>query len=191
MINVLAGTTGRSPLHATTIIGLSDAKSVVLGGDGQISFGDTIMKHNANKIRRMYNDQILAGFAGAAADGLTLFARFEAKLDEFNGNLVRAVIEFAKDWRTDRYLRRLDALLVLLDAEHAYIVSGNGDVIEPDDGIVAVGSGGPFALAAARALRGHSRLNARAIVEESLRIAASICVFTNEQLVIEELSIRR
>lgn len=181
----------RPPLHSTTIIGLRDKKKVVLGGDGQVSFGDTVMKQNANKIRRLYGDQILAGFAGAASDGLTLFARFEAKLDELNGNLVRAVVEFAKDWRSDRYLRRLEALLVVLDAQHSFLISGTGDIIESDDGIVAIGSGGPYALAAARALLKHSTLDARAIVEESLRIAASICVFTNECLTIEEIPIRR
>ncbi|MBI4551738.1 MAG: ATP-dependent protease subunit HslV [Candidatus Latescibacteria bacterium] len=177
--------------HSTTIIGLRDKKKVVLGGDGQVSFGDTVMKHNANKVRRMYGDQLLAGFAGAAADGLALFTRFETKLDEFHGNLLRSVVEFAKDWRSDRYLRRLEALLVVLDAQHSFIISGTGDIIEPDDGIVAVGSGGPYALAAARALLKHSTLDARTIVEESLRIAAAICVFTNDHLTIEELPIRR
>jgi ATP-dependent HslUV protease subunit HslV len=177
--------------RSTTILGLRDSKKVVLGGDGQISFGDTIMKQTASKIRRMYGDQILAGFAGAAADGLTLFARFESKLDEFRGNLVRSVIEFTKDWRSDRYLRRLEALLVVLDAQHAFVISGSGDIIEPDDGIVAIGSGGPYALAAARALMSHSSLDARRIVEESLQIAASICVFTNTCLTIEELTIKR
>lgn len=177
-------------IRSTTIIGLRDKKTVVLGGDGQVSFGDTVMKSQAKKIRRMYEGQILAGFAGAAADGLTLFASFEAKLDEFNGNLVRSVVEFAKDWRSDRYLRRLEALLVVLDAEHSFIISGTGDIIEPDDGIAAIGSGAPYALAAARALLAHSSLNARTIVEESLHIAASICVFTNDELTIEELPIR-
>lgn len=179
-----------SMIRSTTIIGLRDDRKVVLGGDGQVSFGDTVMKQHANKVRRMYDDQILAGFAGSAADGLTLFTRFEAKLDEFRGNLVRSVVEFAKDWRSDRYLRRLEALLVVLDAEHSFVISGSGDIIEPDDGIAAIGSGAPYALAAARALLKHSSLDARAIVEESLLIAASICVFTNTELTIEELSIK-
>ena len=179
-----------SLIRSTTILGLRDKKKVVLGGDGQVSLGDTIMKRQANKIRRLYDDRILAGFAGAASDGLTLFTRVEAKLDEHQGNLLRAVIEFAKDWRSDRYLRRLEAMLVVLDAQHSFLITGTGDVIESDDGIVAIGSGGPYALAAARALAAHSPLDARAIVEESLRIAASICVFTNDRLTIEELPIK-
>lgn len=175
--------------RSTTIIGLRDDKHVVLGGDGQVSLGDTVMKGNANKIRRMYDDQVLAGFAGGASDGLTLFTQFESKLEEYGGNLVRSVVEFAKDWRSDRYLRRLEALLVVLDASNSYLISGTGDIIEPDDGIVAIGSGGPYALSAARALQAHASLDARTMVEASLQIAASICVFTNDHLTIEEIPI--
>ncbi len=168
---------------------MRDDKKVVLGGDGQVSLGDTVMKQSANKIRRMYDDRILGGFAGAAADGLTLFTLFESQLDEYRGNLVRAVVEFTKDWRSDRYLRQLEALLVVMDTQYSFVVSGNGDIIEPDDGITAIGSGGPYALAAARGLITHSELDARQIVKASLSIAASICVYTNDQLTIEELSI--
>ncbi|MEE2994539.1 MAG: ATP-dependent protease subunit HslV [Gemmatimonadota bacterium] len=178
-----------TPIRSTTILGVRDDKKVVLGGDGQVSLGDTVMKQSANKIRRMYDDRILAGFAGAAADGLTLFTLFESKLDEYRGNLVRSVVEFTKDWRSDRYLRQLEALLVVMDTQYSFVVSGNGDIIEPDDGITAIGSGGPYALAAARGLITHSELDARQIVEASLSIAASICVYTNDQLTIEELSI--
>lgn len=178
-----------TPIRSTTILGVRDDKKVVLGGDGQVSLGDTVMKQSANKIRRMYDDRILAGFAGAAADGLTLFTLFESQLDEYRGNLVRAVVEFTKDWRSDRYLRQLEALLVVMDTQYSFVVSGNGDIIEPDDGITAIGSGGPYALAAARGLITHSELDARQIVEASLSIAASICVYTNDQLTIEELSI--
>ena len=175
--------------RSTTILGLRDDKHVVLGGDGQVSLGDTVMKGNANKIRRMYDDQVLAGFAGAASDGLTLFTQFESKLEEYRGNLVRSVVEFAKDWRSDRYLRRLEALLVVLDAGNSFLISGTGDIIEPDDGIVAIGSGGPYALSAARALQAHASIDARSMVEASLQIAASICVFTNDHLTIEEIPI--
>ncbi|HIG48486.1 MAG TPA: ATP-dependent protease subunit HslV [candidate division Zixibacteria bacterium] len=178
-----------TPIRSTTILGVRDDKKVVLGGDGQVSLGDTVMKQSANKIRRMYDDRILAGFAGAAADGLTLFTLFESQLDEYRGNLVRAVVEFTKDWRSDRYLRQLEALLVVMDTQYSFVVSGNGDIIEPDDGITAIGSGGPYALAAARGLITHSELDARQIVKASLSIAASICVYTNDQLTIEELSI--
>jgi ATP-dependent HslUV protease subunit HslV len=179
------------PFHATTIIGVRDARTVALGGDGQVSLGDTIMKQKANKIRRMYGDRVLAGFAGAASDGLTLFARFEAKLEEYRGNLVRAVAEFARDWRSDRYLRRLEAMLVVMDAQYTFVITGNGDIIEPDDGIAAIGSGAPYALAAARAMKNHSDLTSRKIVEESLLIAASICVFTNTQITVEEMPVKR
>ena len=178
-----------TPIRSTTILGVRDDKKVVLGGDGQVSLGDTVMKQSANKIRRMYDDRILAGFAGAAADGLTLFTLFESQLDEYRSNLVRAVVEFTKDWRSDRYLRQLEALLVVMDTQYSFVVSGNGDIIEPDDGITAIGSGGPYALAAARGLITHSELDARQIVKASLSIAASICVYTNDQLTIEELSI--
>jgi ATP-dependent HslUV protease subunit HslV len=178
-----------TPIRSTTILGVRDDKKVVLGGDGQVSLGDTVMKQSANKIRRMYDDRILGGFAGAAADGLTLFTLFESQLDEYRSNLVRAVVEFTKDWRSDRYLRQLEALLVVMDTQYSFVVSGNGDIIEPDDGITAIGSGGPYALAAARGLITHSELDARQIVKASLSIAASICVYTNDQLTIEELSI--
>ena len=174
-------------IRATTILGLRHKNKVVLGGDGQVSFGDTVMKNNAVKIHKIHNDSILVGLAGTAADGLTLLERFEGKLDEYNGNLLRSAVELAKDWRTDRYLRRLEALLVSLDAERALIISGTGDVIEPDDGIVSIGSGGSYALAAARALTKHSKLDVRQIVEQSLQIAASICIFTNNNIKIEEL----
>ena len=178
-----------TPIRSTTILGVRDDKKVVLGGDGQVSLGDTVMKQSANKIRRMYDDRILGGFAGAAADGLTLFTLFESQLDEYRSNLVRAVVEFTKDWRSDRYLRQLEALLVVMDTQYSFVVSGNGNIIEPDDGITAIGSGGPYALAAARGLITHSELDARQIVKASLSIAASICVYTNDQLTIEELSI--
>src|SRR5215510_10949143 len=174
-------------LRATTIVSVRHKGRVVMAGDGQVSVGQTIMKSNARKVRRLYQDRVLAGFAGAGADALTLFERFEKKLGEVSGNLRRAAVELAKDWRTDRLLRRLEALLVIADRESSLIVSGTGDVIEPEDGICAIGSGGNFALAAARALVKHADLDARAVVENALRIAAGICVYTNDQLVIEEL----
>ena len=174
-------------LRSTTILAVRRDGRVVMGGDGQVSIGQTIVKHNARKLRRLRQDRVLAGFAGAGADALTLFERFEAKLEQHNGNLRRAAVELSKDWRTDRLLRRLEALLVVADRESSLIVSGTGDVIEPEDGVCAIGSGGNFALAAARGLLRHSALDARAIVEESLRIAAGICVYTNDQLVIEDL----
>jgi ATP-dependent HslUV protease, peptidase subunit HslV len=158
-----------------------------MGSDGQVTHGTTVMKHNAKKLRRLYHDQILAGFAGATADAFTLFEKFEAKLEEYHGNLTRAAVELGKDWRTDRVLRRLEALLAVADLEHSFLISGNGDVIEPEDGILAIGSGGPYALAAARALLSHSSLEAYGVVEESMRIAGSIDIYTNQQLNIEEL----
>ncbi len=158
-----------------------------MGGDGQVTMGESVMKQNARKIRRLYNQKVIAGFAGSTADALSLFARFEQKLDEYHGNLSRAVVELAKDWRTDRALRHLEALLLVADDKNTYLVSGNGDVIEPDDGIVAIGSGGPYALAAARALSKHTTLPPKTIVEEALRLAGQICIFTNENLTIEEL----
>ena len=176
-------------IHATTILSVRHRGRVVMAGDGQVTVGQTIMKSNARKVRRLYQDQVLAGFAGAGADALTLFERFEGKLTQFNGNLRRAAVELAKDWRTDRLLRRLEALLVIADRESSLIVSGNGDVIEPEDGICAIGSGGNFALAAARALVRHSGLDARAIATEAMRIAAEICVYTNDQVAIEELEV--
>jgi ATP-dependent HslUV protease subunit HslV len=156
-------------------------------GDGQVSLGQTVMKHGARKVRRLHNGKVLAGFAGATADAFTLFEKFEAKLDQFNGNLKRAAVELAKDWRTDRILRRLEALLVVADAEDLLVISGSGDVVEPDDGVIAIGSGGNYALAAARVLLKHTQLDARAIAEESMKVAAEICVYTNTQLTFEEL----
>jgi ATP-dependent HslUV protease subunit HslV len=178
----------RAPeLRATTIIAVRHRGRVVMAGDGQVTLGQTIMKRNARKVRRLYQDRVLAGFAGAGADALTLFERFETKLGQVNGNLRRAAVELAKDWRTDRLLRRLEALLVVADVESSLVVSGTGDLIEPEDGLCAIGSGGNFALAAARGLARHSTLDARQIAEEALRIAAGLCVYTNDQLVIEEL----
>jgi ATP-dependent HslUV protease, peptidase subunit HslV len=182
--------TARTPgpeLRSTTILAVRHQGRVVLGGDGQVTLGQTVLKHNAVKVRRLYQDRVLAGFAGAGADAITLFERFEQKLQHVNGNLRRAAVELAKDWRTDRMLRRLEALMIVADKDALLIVSGTGDVIEPEDGIAAIGSGGNFAVAAARALVRHSTLGARQIVEEAMRIAAAICVYTNEQLTIEEL----
>lgn len=179
---------GRSPVvRSTTILAVRHNDRVAIAGDGQVSFGDVVMKHTARKVRRMYNDKVVAGFAGTAADAFALFAKFEAKLEEFNGNLPRAAVELAKDWRLDRALRRLEALLAVVDRAHSLIISGTGDVIEPDDGIIGIGSGGAYATAAARALVRHSSLSAREIVEEAMRIAAAICVYTNDQIVVEEL----
>jgi ATP-dependent HslUV protease subunit HslV len=174
-------------IRSTTIIGIRHKGKVAIGGDGQVSYEHTILKHSANKLRRLYDNRILAGFAGTSADAFTLFERFEKKIEQFRGNLPRAAVELAKEWRTDRFLRRLEALLAVVDKDHALIISGNGDVIEPEDGIIAIGSGGPYALAAARALREYSDLDAKGIVKKSLEIAASICVFTNDQFYIEEL----
>jgi ATP-dependent HslUV protease subunit HslV len=174
-------------IRATTIIGLRRKGRVAMAGDGQVTFNETVMKHNAKKLRKIYNDTILAGFAGTAADAITLFERFESKLEEFSGNLPRAAVQLAKDWRTDKYLRRLEALLAVMDTKHALIISGTGEVIEPDDGIVSIGSGGPYALAAARALLKYTDLDPGAIVKESLKIAASICVYTNDKIMVEEL----
>ena len=179
---------GRSPIvRSTTILAVRHNARVAIAGDGQVSFGDVVMKHTARKVRRMYNDKVVAGFAGTAADAFALFAKFEAKLEEFNGNLPRAAVELAKDWRLDRALRRLEALLAVVDREHSLIISGTGDVIEPDDGIIGIGSGGAYATAAARALVRQSSLSAREIAEEAMRIAAAICVYTNDQIVVEEL----
>lgn len=172
----------------TTITCVRRNGQVALAGDGQVSLGNTVMKHGARKIRRLYQDQILAGFAGSTADAFTLFEKFEAKLQEFRGNLPRAAVALAKDWRTDRVLRRLEALLIVADNENTLILSGAGDVIEPDDGIAAIGSGGSFALAAGRALISHSDLTAEEIVKKSLLIAAEICIYTNDQIAVEVLS---
>jgi ATP-dependent HslUV protease subunit HslV len=160
---------------------------VAVGGDGQVTLGQTIVKAGARKVRKLHHDRVVAGFAGAAADAFTLFARFEGKLEEHRGNLARAAVELAKDWRSDRVLRRLEALLAVADQEHAFIVSGTGDVIEPDDGLIGIGSGGPYALAAARALVAHTELDARAVVTEAMRIAAAICIYTNDQIAVEVL----
>src|SRR5215813_13490627 len=174
-------------IRSTTILSVRHRGRVVMAGDGQVTVGQTIMKRNARKIRRLYQNRVLAGFAGAGADALTLFERFETKLEQVSGHLRRAAVELTKDWRTDRALRHLEALLVVADVESSLILSGTGDVIEPEDGLCAIGSGGNFALAAARALLLHSSLDARQVVEEALRIAAAICVYTNDQLVLEEL----
>jgi len=173
--------------HSTTILAVRHGGRSVLAGDGQVTLGQTIVKHKARKIRRLYNDQILAGFAGSAADSFALFSRFESKLEQYRGNLERSAVELAKDWRTDRILRRLEAMLIVLDKKGTYLLSGNGDLIEPDDGIVAIGSGGPYALAAARALTAHSDLDARAIAEKSMAIASEICLYTNANIAVEEL----
>ena len=174
--------------EGTTILAIRHQGTVVVVGDGQVSLGQTVMKHSARKVRKLHHDKVIAGFAGATADAFTLFEKFEAKLEQFNGNLKRAAVELAKDWRTDRILRRLEALLIIADINDLLVISGAGDVIEPDDGIIAIGSGGNFALAAARVLVKHSQLDARAVAEESMRVAASLCVYTNEQLTFEELA---
>jgi ATP-dependent HslUV protease subunit HslV len=174
-------------IHATTILGVRHQGKTVLAGDGQVTLGNTVMKQGAKKIRRLYNDSVLAGFAGSAADSFALFSRFEAKLEQYRGNLERSAVELARDWRTDRLLRRLEAMLIVADQKSTFLLSGTGDLIEPDDGIVAVGSGGPFALAAARALARHSTLDARHIAEEAMKIAGDICIYTNGSLTVEEL----
>jgi ATP-dependent HslUV protease subunit HslV len=173
--------------HATTVLSVRHRGHVAMAGDGQVTIGQTVVKAGARKVRKLHGDRVLAGFAGAAADAFTLFARFEAKLEEYRGNLPRAAVELAKDWRTDRVLRRLEALLAIADREHSLIVSGTGDVIEPDDGLIGIGSGGPYALAAARALVGHSDLDAKAIVTEAMRVAAAICIYTNDAITVEAL----
>ncbi len=172
--------------HGTTILSVRRDNKVAIGGDGQVSFGDTIMKGNARKVRRLYKDQVLAGFAGGTADAFTLFERFEGKLEKHQGNLTRAAVELAKDWRTDRMLRRLEALLAVVDHSASLIISGNGDVIEPENGLIAIGSGGPYAQAAARALMENTEIAAREIVDRALHIAADICIYTNQNLTIEE-----
>lgn len=173
--------------RGTTILSVRRNGKVVVGGDGQVSLGNTIMKGNARKVRRLHHDKVLAGFAGGTADAFTLFERFEGKLDKHSGNLTRAAVEMAKDWRTDRVLRRLEALLVVADHVSSLIISGNGDVIEPEDSLMAIGSGGPFAQSAARALLDNTELDARTIVEKGLNIAADICIYTNHNLTLEEL----
>jgi ATP-dependent HslUV protease subunit HslV len=174
-------------VSATTILGLRHKGRVALAGDGQVTFGQTVLKQRASKVRRLYKGEVLVGFAGAAADAFTLFEKFEGRLEQYHGNLNRAVVELAKEWRTDRYLRRLEAQLVVLNREQIFLVSGTGEVIEPDDGVIAIGSGGPYALAAARALIGHSELDAVDIAREAMRIAAEICIYTNDNVVVETL----
>ena len=177
----------RSEYRGTTVIGVVDKSGAAMGADGQVTLGDTIMKAKSIKIRKLYNGSILAGFAGSSADALTLFEKFESKIDEFSGNLSRAAVELAKEWRTDKYLRRLEAVMAVIDKKNALMISGNGDVIEPDDGIIAIGSGGPYALAAARALKADTKLQPVEIVRKSLLIAASICVYTNSNINVETL----
>jgi ATP-dependent HslUV protease subunit HslV len=174
-------------IHATTILSVRHQDRTCLAGDGQVTLGSTVVKQGARKIRRLYNESILAGFAGSAADSFALFSRFEAKLEQYRGNLERSAVELARDWRADRMLRRLEAMLIVADRKSTFLLSGTGDLIEPDDGIVAVGSGGPYAMAAARALARHSPLDARQIAEAAMTIAADICIYTNPNLTIEEL----
>ena len=174
-------------LRATTVLAVRHKDQTVMASDGQVTFGDTVVKQSARKIRRLYNDRILAGFAGSAADSFALFARFEAKLEQYRGNLERSAVELAKDWRTDRMLRRLEAMLIVMDSRITYLLSGNGDLIEPDDGIIAIGSGGAYAMSAAKALARHTSLDARQIAEEAMGIAANICIYSNDNITIEVL----
>ena len=176
-----------SLLRQTTILGVRHRGGCAVAADGQVTLGSTVMKHKAQKVRRMHNGQVLAGFAGSAADALSLFQRFEGKLEEHRGNLARAAVELSKEWRTDRVLRRLEAFLVVVNKENAFLLSGSGDVIEPDDGLVAVGSGGPYALAAARALVQHTEMDAPTVAREALKIAGQICIYSNDQIVVESL----
>jgi ATP-dependent HslUV protease subunit HslV len=174
-------------IHGTTVLCVRRDSKVVMAGDGQVTMGQQVMKHTARKIRRLFNDKVLAGFAGSTADALSLFERFEGKLQEHHGNLAKASVELAKEWRKDRALRHLEALLIVADSKGTFVVSGDGDVIEPDDGLCAIGSGGPFALAAARALAKHSKLGAKEIAQEAMRIASEICIYTNGNFSVEEL----
>ena len=176
-----------SELHGTTIVSVRRGQHVVIAGDGQVTVGHTVMKHNARKVRRLYKEQVLAGFAGATADAFTLFERFEAQLEKYQGHLTRAAVELAKDWRTDRALRRLEAMLAVADRETSLIITGNGDVVEPEDGLIAIGSGGPYAQAAARALLDATDLDPRSIAERALKVAADICIYTNNTHTIEEI----
>lgn len=173
--------------HGTTVLAVRRNDKTALAADGQVTLGDTIVKHGAKKLRRLSNGEVLAGFAGTTADAQALFAKFEVKIQEYHGNLERAAVELAKDWRTDRVLRRLDALLIVADAGHIFLLSGNGDLIEPDDGVIAIGSGGPYALAAARALLANTSLTAAEVAERAMQIAAGICVYTNSQIALEEI----
>ena len=173
--------------HSTTILGVRHNGHAVMAGDGQVTLGDTVVKQSARKIRRLFGDRVLAGFAGSAADSFALFSRFEAKLEQYRGNIERSAVELAKDWRTDRVLRRLEAMLIVMDVESTFLLSGTGDLIEPDDGIVGIGSGGGYAVAAARARARHTTLDARAIAEAAMSVAAGICIYTNSNLTLEEL----
>ena len=177
----------RPIIRSTTVLCVRRNGAVAMAGDGQVTVGTTVMKHGAAKVRRLYHDKILAGFAGSAADAFALFSRFESKLEEYRGNMERSVVELAKDWRMDKYLRQLQAFLIVANAERAYLISGTGDLIQPDDGLLAIGSGGPYALAAARALMQHTELSAATIAEDALRIAATICIYTNDQITVETL----
>jgi ATP-dependent HslUV protease subunit HslV len=174
-------------MRGTTILSVRKNGEVALGGDGQVTVGNTVLKQKAKKIRRLYKDKVLVGFAGATADAFTLFEKFDAKLEQYSGNLTRAAVELAKDWRTDKILRRLEAMMIAVDSEHSFLLTGTGDVVEPDDGIVAIGSGGPYAQAAARALVLHTDLPVQKIVHEAMTIAAGICIYTNNEIIIEEL----
>jgi ATP-dependent HslUV protease subunit HslV len=182
-----AGMEERPIIRSTTVLCVRRNGAVAMAGDGQVTVGTTVMKHGAAKVRRLYHDKILAGFAGSAADAFALFSRFESKLEEYRGNMERSVVELAKDWRMDKYLRQLQAFLIVANAERAYLISGTGDLIQPDDGLLAIGSGGPYALAAARALMQHTELSAATIAEDALRIAATICIYTNDQITVETL----
>lgn len=183
-----AGTTGSAPrIRSTTVLCVRRDNKVVMAGDGQVTLGDSVIKHGAKKIRRLYQEKILAGFAGSTADAFSLFSRFESKLEQYHGNLGRAAVELAKEWRTDKFLRHLEALLLVSDREQTFLLSGNGDVIEPDSGIAAIGSGGPFAQAAAQALADHTQLSPREIAEEAMKIAGRMCIYTNDKVTIEEL----
>ncbi len=184
--NAMTRTDGKA-VRSTTVIAVRHKGRVVLAADGQVTLGNTVMKHNARKLRKLYNNRVITGFAGATADAFTLFEKLESHLEACNGNLVRAAVELAKEWRTDKFLRRLEAMLVACDRNHSLLISGSGDVIEPEKGILAIGSGGPYAQSAATALVEHSALDARGIAEESLKIAASICIYTNDNIMIEEL----
>ncbi len=177
----------RVEIHATTILCVRRDGEVAMAGDGQVTVGNTVMKHGASKVRRLYNGEIISGFAGSAADAFALFSRFEAKLEEYHGNLERSVVELAKDWRLDKYLRQLQAMLIVANKDRSYLISGTGDLIQPDDGLLAIGSGGPYALAAARALVKHTALSAKEIAAEAMAVAASICIYTNDNITIETL----
>ncbi len=177
-----------SQFHGTTILCVRKNGKVAIGGDGQVTLGQTVIKHNAKKIRKMYNDNILAGFAGATADAFTLFEKFEEKIEKYRGNITRSAVELAKEWRTDKMLRRLEALLIVADEDHSFIISGTGDVLEPEDGIAAIGSGGPYAQAAAKALLEHTQLDPKEIVEEAMKITSKICIYTNNSINVEELN---